>query len=79
MLTLAVTVRAQCLEGQSKRLKSDSVKSDYEEWLRNETLPRLGQPQVNEGTPARTIETSVGEVLKKEPSADSHKQAEGIL
>ena len=38
MLTLAVTVRAQCLEGQSKQLKSDSVKSDYEEWLRNEPL-----------------------------------------
>jgi hypothetical protein len=35
---LVVTVRAQVTEDDRQRIKADSIKHDYEEWLRNEPL-----------------------------------------
>ena len=35
---LAVMVRAQSFEEKAKALKTDSLKADFEEWLRNEPL-----------------------------------------
>lgn len=35
---LAVMVRAQSFEEKTKALKTDSLKADFEEWLRNEPL-----------------------------------------
>lgn len=38
LFALTVTVRAQVYDDNRNRILSDSIKSDYEEWLRNEPL-----------------------------------------
>lgn len=38
LFALTVTVRAQVYDDDRNRILSDSIKTDYEEWLRNEPL-----------------------------------------
>ena len=55
MLTLTMVVRAQSVEDRKQLHVPDSMKNDFEEWLRNEPL----QPEFHDSTAVRPLPPSI--------------------
>ena len=67
LLTLAMAVRAQVVEDGKRLQKPDSLKNDYEEWLRNEPLRPKQDSLAIQPMPPITPVTDPRELHPKHP------------
>ena len=67
LLTLAMAVRAQIVEDGKRLQKPDSLKNDYEEWLRNEPLRPKQDSLAIQPMPPITPVTDPRELHPKHP------------
>lgn len=70
LFALAVTVRAQHFQEQPKSIKNDSIKTDFEEWLRN--APPHSAPFRSENEPLqkevnKPLAPDLGDIARSRP------------